>query len=618
MQKLTSLLTLVCVAMMFACTPPQPENTDLGDAISVSELEVTATSDASTINIAVSASSDDWSVESDSDWCEAVKADNALTLNLDENTEGERIAVVTLTCGEASATLTIIQADGTVVIEDAISVVDIALTMPAKASTLFLPVSATGEWYPESDSNWCAVEEVDNGVSISLQTNRGDVRTATVTLYCGEASATIKLTQQKGASIDVSPAALTFSAKGGDLQLGVTTENIDDWSASTTDKWLTVNTQGGIITVTAAANTKDEVREGVISINYLDPTTGEPGTIEIGVSQGTAIEVSTAVIDLEANQTEATVTISAVDTWTAVPSLTGATWIQGITPKWLTISCPEGDELEKEVKITVTPGYTDRSASVLITCGKNTKEVVVNQKAMPAPQQGRTVRVMTWNQNVKGNENISKVILENNIDFVALQEVDVNTGRSGGKDQMEELKKLTGYKGAYFCKTINFEGGEYGIGILSKKEAIKTHYLNLPGSESRKLFIAEYDDFVFASTHFSYSGESQMRIDHLASAKIAVEEFKKYTDKPVVLGGDFNTETDIDKRQTHGTLMEIMDLIINPSIMTWPGTLPAAEEYLLDFLFIKSHVPYAWTNGGWVNKTASDHCPVWAEVVLFE
>ncbi|MBE6208752.1 MAG: hypothetical protein E7128_00735 [Rikenellaceae bacterium] len=617
MQKTIQFLMMACAMLMVACAPEVVEPVEK-DHIAVSEMEVTATADASEINIAVSASSDEWTVESDSEWCQAEKADKTLTLSLEENTSSERIATVTLTCGEATANLTIIQADGTVVIEDAISVVNIELTMPAKASTLFLPVSATGEWYPESDSKWCLVEETDNGVSISLQTNRGDVRTATVTLYCGTASAVVKLTQQKGASIDVAPAELTFSAKGGELQLGVTTENIDDWSASTTDKWLTVSTQGGIITVTAAANTKDEVREGVVTINYLDPTTGEPGVIEVGVSQGTAIQVSTEVIDLEANQTEATVTVSAIDAWTAEASHTGATWIQGIAPKWLTISYPEGDELEKEVKITVTPGYTNRAASVLITCGKNTKEVVINQKAMPAPQQGRTVRVMTWNQNVKGNEATAKVITDNNIDFVALQEVDVNTGRSGGKDQMAELKRLTGYEGAYFCKTINFDGGEYGIGILSKKEAIKTYKLDIPGSESRKLFIAEYDDFVFASTHFSYSGESQMRIDHLASAKIAVEEFKKYTDKPVVLGGDFNTETDIDKRQTHGTLMEIMDLIIDPSIMTWPGSIPAGEMYLLDFLFIKSHVPYAWTNGAWVNNTNSDHCPVWAEVVLFE
>ena len=616
MQKLFNFLMMACAALMVACAPEVAEPEEK-DQISVSEMEVTATADASEINIAVEASSDDWTVESDSEWCQAVKADKTLTLSLEENTSGERIATVTLTCGEATASLVIIQADGT--IEDAISVVNIALTMPAKASTLFLPVSATGEWYPESDSKWCVVEEVDNGVSISLQSNRGDERTATVTLYCGSASAVVKLTQQKGASIDVAPAELTFSAKGGELQLGVTTENIDDWSASTTDKWLTVSTKGGIITVTAAANTKDEVRNGVVTINYLDPITSEPGIIEVGVSQGTSIQVSTEVIDLEANQTEATVTVSAIDAWTAEASLTGATWIQGIAPKWMTISYPEGEELEKEIKITVTPGYTNRSASVLITCGKNTKEVVINQKAMPAPQQGRTVRVMTWNQNAKGNEATAKVILDNNIDFVALQEVDVNTGRSGGKDQIAELKRLTGYKGAYFCKTINYDGGEYGIGILSKKEAIKTYNLDIPASgESRKLFIAEYDDFVFASTHFSYSGESQMRIDHLASAKIVVEEFKKHTDKPVVLGGDFNTETDIDKRQTHGTIMEIMDLIIDPSIMTWPGTLPASNMYLLDFLFIKSPVPYAWTNGAWVNNTNSDHCPVWAEVVLFE
>jgi endonuclease/exonuclease/phosphatase family metal-dependent hydrolase len=40
--------------------------------------------------------------------------------------------------------------------------------------------------------------------------------------------------------------------------------------------------------------------------------------------------------------------------------------------------------------------------------------------------------------------------------------------------------------------------------------------------------------------------------------------------------------------------------------------------YLLDFLFVKSVTPYVWTDGGYINKTVSDHCPVWAELRFFE
>src|SRR5690554_4405995 len=59
---------------------------------------------------------------------------------------------------------------------------------------------------------------------------------------------------------------------------------------------------------------------------------------------------------------------------------------------------------------------------------------------------------------------IAKVINESDADLVALQEVDVNTIRSGkGINQTEELGRLTN-RHYFFVKGIDYQGGEYGIG----------------------------------------------------------------------------------------------------------------------------------------------------------
>ena len=600
---------MVCLTML-ACEPEQIEQQDF---IQASKMDVAVPAAASTISVNVSASGE-WNYSADVEWLLIDRLENRLTIEVEANTAEEREATITLTCGEATSYINLYQADGT--IEDEISVANIAFTMPANASTLLVKVTANGEWTATSDASWCKAECTAEGLLLTLEANASELRPANITLTSGEATTSITLSQEADGSIEVAPTELTFDAAGGSLNVAVNT--IIKWSVKTADKWITPTVDGDIITITAKANDTANARQGVVEVHYVDSETKLPSVIEIGVSQAALVEVSTEAIEFAADQTTAKFTIKASGDWTATPSMAGASWLNGIVPSWLTVSQSEGSAGETEITVNIQKSYMEREAAINVKVGKVTKQVAITQKAMPSPVAGKTVRVMTWNQNVKGNKDIADVILNKNIDFVALQEVDVNTGRSGGVDQMESLKKLTGYEGAYFCKTINFDGGEYGIGILSKKAAISTRFVDLQGSESRKLFIAEYDDFVFASTHYSYSGESQMRIDHLASAKITVNELSKYTDKTIVLGGDFNTETDVDKRQTHGHLMTLMDLIIDPTIMTWPGTLPAGEMYLLDFLFVKSVTPYVWTDGGYINKTVSDHCPVWAELRFFE
>ncbi|MBQ8863866.1 MAG: endonuclease/exonuclease/phosphatase family protein [Rikenellaceae bacterium] len=615
----TATITLTCGEASAEITVAQ-DNGIVEDAISVSDMDIVAPASGSTVTVGVSTSGEEWTVKSNADWCVAQQGDNAVTLTIAENTAAERTAIVTLICGKAEAQIKVTQQDGT--IEDAISVADIDLTMPANAGSLKLNVTATGDWSIANTEKWLTATQDESGVLVlNFEANEGGERTATVTLTCGDATTVIKITQQEGARIGAAPTSLSFTPEGGTLEITVAATNIT-WKASTKNKdWLTVTSKGEVITVKAKANTTETAREGVVSIAYTDPTTATPASIDVVVTQSAySVTMLSENVVLNSDEKTATVKFEASSEWTAQISFAGSAWLECIASPWATISTTEGEAGEHTLTVNFDgTDYKERVVSVQVTCGSIAKCVTITKKAVPAPATGRKVRVMTFNQNAKGNQAIADIITDKDIDFVALQEVDEYTARSGNTSNIETLKTLTGYKGGYFCKTIEFDDGEYGIGILSKKEALSTRFVDLPGSESRKLFIAEYDDFVFASTHFTYMSEAEMRVHHYASAKIVVEELSKYPDKPVVLGGDFNTETDINRAKTFGEIMKIMDLVSDPNENTWPNV-ESNDEYLLDHLFFKrdAKFPYVWTDGGAIINSASDHRPVWAELVIYE
>lgn len=74
--------------------------------------------------------------------------------------------------------------------------------------------------------------------------------------------------------------------------------------------------------------------------------------------------------------------------------------------------------------------------------------------------------------------NTAKVISLIDPDVIALQELDKFTTWHP-HDQLQELADRTGMK-PYYCKTIDYRGGDYGIGILSKREPLRTVSGDLP------------------------------------------------------------------------------------------------------------------------------------------
>jgi endonuclease/exonuclease/phosphatase family metal-dependent hydrolase len=186
----------------------------------------------------------------------------------------------------------------------------------------------------------------------------------------------------------------------------------------------------------------------------------------------------------------------------------------------------------------------------IITCITSCSEKTRSSKVMDNNQEIRVLSYNIHHANPPSRpdyidlEAIAKVIQESNAELVALQEVDVNTTRSGkGSDQAEELGKLTGME-VFFSKGIDYQGGEYGTAILSKYPILETRRYELPNlegvnAEPRTLATATVDlhgeKIILANTHLDYTNSE----NNQNQVKRILEIFKEET-IPVILAGDFN------------------------------------------------------------------------------
>ena len=69
--------------------------------------------------------------------------------------------------------------------------------------------------------------------------------------------------------------------------------------------------------------------------------------------------------------------------------------------------------------------------------------------------------------NRRDYQRIADAIRQARPDVVALQELDSVTGRNGGIHALDTLRALTDMNG-FFAAAIPYDGGSYGIGLLSQ------------------------------------------------------------------------------------------------------------------------------------------------------
>lgn len=130
--------------------------------------------------------------------------------------------------------------------------------------------------------------------------------------------------------------------------------------------------------------------------------------------------------------------------------------------------------------------------------------------------------------------------------LVALQEVDAYTHRSGQNlQEAMDIGQLTGMK-AYFGKAIDYDGGSYGVAVLSifpVTEFIVHHLPTMQGTngEPRVLAMAKVNlpdkgDCWFACTHLDAQKNDTNRIAQISEILSVFRE----DPLPVILAGDLN------------------------------------------------------------------------------
>jgi endonuclease/exonuclease/phosphatase family metal-dependent hydrolase len=194
---------------------------------------------------------------------------------------------------------------------------------------------------------------------------------------------------------------------------------------------------------------------------------------------------------------------------------------------------------------------------------------------------------------------IAAVIALANADVAAIQEVDSATHRSKGAFVLAEIAKHARMH-LSFSASIPFEGGKYGVGILSKEKPVATKSVALPGSEeARSLLIAEFKDFVVCCTHFSLNEE-----DRLLSIPIISEHTKDYRE-PVFLAGDLN---DLPSSATMKELQKSWAILSDTTQGTFSSSHP---QMCIDYILARKVDSVKAVNSAVINEaTASDHLPV--------
>ncbi len=235
-------------------------------------------------------------------------------------------------------------------------------------------------------------------------------------------------------------------------------------------------------------------------------------------------------------------------------------------------------------------------------------------------QQCDTLKLMTYNiryGELASMESIADYISSEQVDIVALQECDWNTHRKNAPHQngikfMNELAYHSGMFGVY-GKAIDFSGGYYGIGILSKYPILRSERVLLPNdgrTEQRTMLIADVElpggkIVTIVNTHLEVM-TSRMRIDQINF----INEYLADWPNVLFLAGDMNAKPQSREMQI---LCKQWSNLTNGD-KTFPSHDP---EVKLDYIYSrKSDMVELLNTEVKYGVTLSDHLPVISTIKL--
>ena len=233
--------------------------------------------------------------------------------------------------------------------------------------------------------------------------------------------------------------------------------------------------------------------------------------------------------------------------------------------------------------------------------------------------EAQTVRVLTYNiHHGEGTDGvfdlprIASIINGVQPDLVALQEIDERTGRSSGVNQLDELQRLTGMH-ATFGKAMDYDGGAYGVAVLSRWLPLDASDQPLPSSPDREPRTAltvrlrpadAGPPLQFTCTHFNQGRDDG---DRLGQAEFLIS---RQTDvgTSAILAGDMNATPDSDVMKALGRKWTYA---APPELLQPPAS--PRPRVRGDYVLYRPENAWRVVESGVIdNRVASDHRPVFA------
>lgn len=207
-------------------------------------------------------------------------------------------------------------------------------------------------------------------------------------------------------------------------------------------------------------------------------------------------------------------------------------------------------------------------------------------------------------------------------DIVLLQEVDRETRRSGGVDQLEALATGTGLEGVY-GRAIDFDGGEYGNAVLSRWPVRSARTIRLEVAVPEELADRYYEArslmhlvvetplgvLHLLNTHLDHHPEPIFRQQQLFRILAYLSE-EVGEGEMVVLGGDLNAEPDAVEIRAFGLyLTDPWEMCGEGPGHTFRADNPVRR---IDYLLLRG---LRCTGARVLESTVSDHRPLVVDVV---
>ena len=203
-------------------------------------------------------------------------------------------------------------------------------------------------------------------------------------------------------------------------------------------------------------------------------------------------------------------------------------------------------------------------------------------------------------------QRIADVINHIHPEVVALQELDSMTHRSGQKYVLGEIAGRTQMH-AYFAPAIDYDGGKYGIGLLTKEIPVSLKTMTLPGREEARADYGRVRQLHFLLLHPSVS---HRRRPHGLTG--AYKDFAAAHKNLFFLAGDLNAEPESAFIKY---LQQDFQILSDVNQHTFPA--PAPTETIDYITALKQNMKgFTVTSAQVVNEpVASDHRPL---VVVLE